>query len=214
MSAGSRAGSADDARAPSRRRFLQRSGAVVAAVAAPTGAVAAAQESPAFAISLDQPLLGAFAEAVLPAEIGPAGVEDALRDFVRWLNGFEPVAELPHPYLSSVEVQYGPPHPAPRWASQLQALDLRATTEYGAGFAEMPLAARSALIAADLERHDAEADFPRPAYAGHVAVGLLAHFFSQPKAADLAYGVRINAAACRDLASGANPPAPLAAAEA
>ncbi len=195
----------------SRRRFLKSSGAVVAAVAAPAGAAAAAgQESPGLSISLELPLLGAFAEAVLPEEIGQEGVTDALRDFVTWLNGFEPVAELPHPYLSSVEVQYGPPHPAPRWASQLQAIDLLATKEHGASFAELPVATRRKLIAADLERHDADGDLPRPAYAGHVAVGLLAHFYSRPKAADLAYGARINARACRDLASGAAMPASLA----
>ena len=195
----------------SRRKFLKTSGAVVAAVAAPAGA---AQETQALNLALDLPLLHAFAEAVLPEEIGADGVRDALRDFVTWMNGFEPVAELPHPYLSSVEVQYGPPHPAPGWASQLQALDLLATKEHGAPFAELPVATRRELIAADLERHDADADFPRPAYAGHAAVGLLARFYSRPRAADLAYGARINARACRDLASGATRPEPLATTEA
>ena len=84
----------------------------MAAVAVPATATAkAGQETRALNLSLDLPLLHAFAEAVLPAEIGADGVRDALRDFVTWMNGFEPVAELPHPYLSSVEVQYGPPHP-------------------------------------------------------------------------------------------------------
>ena len=199
----------------SRRRFLKTSGAVVAAVAAPAGAAAeAAQEGPSLSLSLDLPLLHAFAEAVLPEEIGAEGVRDALRDFVTWMNGFEPVAELPHPYLSSVEVQYGPPHPAPRWASQLQALDLLAAKRHGSGLADLPVGKRRELIAADLERHDAGEHLPRPAYAGHVAVGLLARFYSRPRAADLAYGARINAAACRDLASGAAMPAPLADTEA
>ena len=195
-------------RASSRRRFLTRSGAVVAAVAAPAG-VAAAQESGSPSRELDVSLLGALAEAILPEEIGSDGVADALRDFITWTGGFEPVAELPHPYLSSVEVQYGPPHPAPRWAAQLQALDLLATKRHGAGLSELPVGKRRALIVADLERHDAGEDFPRPAYAGHVAVGFLARFYSRPVAADLAYGVRINAAACRDLASGAARPAPI-----
>lgn len=199
----------------SRRKFLKTSGAVVAAVTAPVGAAAeAAQESQSLSLALDLPLLHAFAEAVLPQEIGADGVRDALRDFVNWMNGFEPVAELPHPYLSSVEVQYGPPHPAPRWASQLQALDLLATKEHGAPFAELPVATRRELIAGDLERHDAGGDLPRPAYAGHVAVGLLARFYSRSQASDLAYGARINAVACRDLASGAVMPAPLATTEA
>ena len=202
-------------KASSRRKFLKTSGAVVAAVAAPAGAAAkAGQESQSLSLSLDLPLLHAFAEAVLPQEIGADGVRDALRDFVTWMNGFEPVAELPHPYLSSVEVQYGPPHPAPRWASQLQALELLATKQHGSGLADLPVEKRRELIAADLERHDADGDLPRPAYAGHVAVGLLARFYSRPHAADLAYGARINPAACRDLASGAVMPAPLAATQA
>lgn len=201
--------------ASSRRRFLKSSGAVVAAVAAPAGVAAAAkQETQALSLSLELPVLQAFAEAVLPEEIGPDGVRDTLRDFVTWMNGFEPVAELPHPYLSSVEVQYGPAHPAPRWASQLQALDLLATKEHGVGLAGLPLKTRRDLIAADLERHGAEERFPTPAEAGHVAAGLLARFYSRPKATDLAYGVRINAQACRDLASGADMPAPLATTEA
>ena len=191
----------------SRRKFLKSSGAVVAAVAAPAGAAAAAgQEPQSLSLSLDLPLLRAFAEAVLPEEIGPEGVRDALRDFVTWINGFEPVAELSHPYLSSVEVRYGPPHPAPRWAAQLQALDLLATRQHGASLAELPVKARRELIEADLERHDAGEDLPRPAYAGHVAVGLLAHFYSRPRTNDLAYRARINPAACRDLASGADAP--------
>ncbi|MDE2881104.1 MAG: twin-arginine translocation signal domain-containing protein [Acidobacteriota bacterium] len=198
----------------SRRKFLKTSGAVVAAVAAPTGAAAKTAQESQLNLSLDLPLLRAFAEAVLPAEIGADGVRDALRDFVTWMNGFEPVAEQPHPYLSSVEVQYGPPHPAPRWASQLQALDLLATRRHGSGLADLPVEKRRELIAADLERHDAEGDLPPPATAGHVAVGLLARFYSRPRTADLAYGARINARACRDLASGAAMPPPLASTEA
>ena len=186
-----------------RREFLKTTGAVAAAVAAP-GAAAAAQE--ADGRRLDLPLLQAVAEAVLPPEIGGDGVREALRDFVRWLDGFEPVAELPHPYLSSDQVRYGPPDPAPMWAAQLAALELLAQKRHGAGFAALAPERRRGLIAADLERYAPDRDLPAPAYATHVAVGLLARFYSRPAAADLAYGVRIGAAACRDLASGAEKP--------
>lgn len=161
---------------------------------------------------LDLSLLRALASAVLPSEIGASGVEEALRDFVRWLDGFEPVAELPHPYLSTHEVAYGPPDPAPRWASQLAALDLLAQKSRGAGFADLPLETRREMVAEDLERHGAESPLPAPARAPHVAAGFLARFFSRPAAADLAYGVRIDAAGCRDLESGAERPVPLTAA--
>ena len=203
-------------RIPPRRRFLRSSGAVVAAAVTP-GALRAGERSAQHAGAsgdlsrrLDLPLLHALASAVLPSEIGASGVEGALRDFVRWLDGFEPVAELPHPYLSTDRVAYGPPDPAPRWASQLAALDLLAQKSRGAGFADLPLDARRELVAEDLERHGAESPLPAPARAPHVAAGFLARFYSRPAAADLAYGVRIDAAGCRDLESGAERPAPLA----
>lgn len=204
-------------RIPPRRRFLRSSGAVVAAAVTPA-ALRAEEQAPHRAGAsedlsrgLDLSLLHALAAAVLPSEIGASGVEEALRDFVRWLDGFEPVAELPHPYLSTDRVAYGPPDPAPRWASQLAALDLLAQKSRGAGFADLPLDARRELVAEDLERHGADSPLPAPARAPHVAAGFLARFYSRPAAADLAYGVRINAAGCRDLESGAERPAPLAA---
>ena len=207
-------------RIPPRRCFLRSSGAVVAAAVTPAvtpAALRAGERSAQHAGAsgdlsrrLDLPLLHALAAAVLPSEIGASGVEEALRDFVRWLDGFEPVAELPHPYLSSDRVAYGPPDPAPRWASQLAALDLLAQKSRGAGFADLALDARRELVAEDLERHGAESPLPAPARAPHVAAGFLARFYSRPAAADLAYGVRINAAGCRDLESGAERPAPLA----
>ena len=202
-------------RIPPRRRFLRSSGAVVAAAVTPAALPAEEQAPPRAGTAeqvsrrLDLSLLRALASAVLPGEIGASGVEEALRDFVRWLDGFEPVAELPHPYLSTHRVAYGPPDPAPRWASQLAALDLLAQKSRGAGFADLPPAVRRELVAEDLERHGAESPLPAPARAPHVAAGFLARFYSRPAAADLAYGVRINAAGCRDLESGAERPAPL-----
>ncbi len=187
----------------SRREFLTASGAAVAAVAAPG---AAGQER---AEGFDPQLLEALAEAVLPEEIGPAGVQEATRDFRRWLAGFEPVAELPHPYLSSDEVRYGPADPAPRWASQLEALDLLSRKRHGTGFGALPPEARRALVARDLAGQLPDGRLPQPASASHLAVGLLARFYARPAAADLAYGARINAAACRDLAQGAVAPTPL-----
>ena len=53
---------------------------------------------------------------------------------VLWGDDFEPVAELTHDYGSQA-VHYGPENPAPRWSSQLAALEMvarRATSELGA----------------------------------------------------------------------------------
>ena len=200
---------------PDRRAFLRQTGAVTAAVVAPGAAAAAAATSPQpERRALDLPLLQAVAEAILPEELGSEGVRDVLRDFVRWVDGFEPVAERPHPYLSSSEVRYGPADPAPMWAAQLEALDLLAGKRHGSGFVSLPVAARRELVSGDLVGHAADGAFPSPAYATHVAIGLLARFAARPATADLAYGARINAAACRDLASGAERPRPLAPTEA
>ncbi len=192
-----------------RREFLRTGGAAAAALAS-AGVARAGQDGGATSDRrLDLPLLNAVAEVVLPPEIGEEGVRNALRDFVRWLDGFEPVAELPHPYLSSNAVRYGPADPAPMWGSQLRGLDLLATKRYGRGFASLDPATRRGILEADLAGHAPDGGLPRPAAASHVAIGLLARFYSRGMAADLAYGVRIGAQACRDIPSGAEAPAPL-----
>ncbi len=154
-------------------------------------------------------LIEAVAEAVLPEEIGPGGVQDALRDFARWLDGFRPVAVLPHPYLSSDRVRYGSADPAPMWNSQLEALDLLARHQHRRGFSELPVAERREILATELDRHAPEASLPAPATADHVAVGLLAWFASRPATTDLAYRARIGRQACRTLASGVERPSTL-----
>lgn len=193
-----------------RREFLRTGGAAAAALAGATTTASARAPQEGDGRRLDLPLLNAVAEVVLPPEIGEAGVRDALRDFVRWLDGFEPVANLPHPYLSSSEVRYGPGDPAPGWGAQLRALDLRATRRHQRGFAALDPEIRRSMLAADLAGHTGSGSLPRPERATHVAVGLLARFYSRPLAADLAYGVRIGTRACRDLPSGAEAPAALA----
>ncbi len=186
---------------PPRRAFLKSSGAVAAAaIAVPSTAIA----QPA---ALDPPLLEAVAQATLPEEIGAAGVQEALRDFVRWLDGFQPVAELNHPYLSSDRIPYGPPDPAPMWNSQLEALDLLARRRHQQGFADLPIPLRRELLAGELDRLAPQGEMPAaPAAAAHVAVGLLARYASRPGTADLAYRARIRARSCRSLASGAERP--------
>ena len=71
-----------------RREFWTSRGEVAGA--------AKAQEPGGRSLPLELPLRQAFAEAVLSAEIGAEGVRDARRDFVRWLDAFEPVADHDH----------------------------------------------------------------------------------------------------------------------
>ena len=74
-------------------------------------------------VQLDRAMLWGVGLSVLPSELGPEGSERVLRDFDRWVQEYEPVAELDHGYISS-EIRYGPPDPAPRWQAQLEALEL------------------------------------------------------------------------------------------
>ena len=186
-----------------RREFLKTTGAVAAAVAVP-GAAAAAQE--ADGRRLDLPLLQAVAEAVLPPEIGADGVREALRDFVRWLDGFEPVAELPHPYLSSDQVRYGPPDPAPMWAAQLAALELLAPKAprrrlRGARIGAAPESHRRRPRAVRAGPGPARPRLRDPCRGGSAGPLLFAPCRRRPR---LRRPHR--AAACRDLASGAEKP--------
>src|SRR5437867_2683704 len=107
-----------------RRRFLKQSAAALTAAGAlpvPVELFAQAQRAKP---AIPQESLLALAEVVLPvSELGKEGTAKVLSGFQAWLDGFEPAAELDHPYLSSSEIQYGPPDPRPRWQAQLEALD-------------------------------------------------------------------------------------------
>jgi hypothetical protein len=190
-----------------RRSFLKRSATVLASAAA--GLHAAPAEAAAVARTAPDPaLLSAVAEAVLPSEIGAAGVRRVTRDFQRWMDGFEPVAELEHAYGPPNEIEYGPPDPAPRWGAQLEALDLEARRRLAHPFAELPLEQRRELLRRQL-RGDAASRFPEPAQAEHVAMGLLAFYFARPEATDLCYRAMIRKETCRGLETAPDMPRPL-----
>lgn len=162
-------------------------------------------------------LLDALADAALPSEIAPGGKREATGQFRAWIDGFQPAAELNHEYGSRA-VRYGPPHPAPRWSSQLAALELVARRREGTGFAELPVDARRDLVRRRVPEPGGEAAgraLPgNPAEAAHVAVGLLAWFYGRPEAADLGYRARIGRYTCRPLDGSGERPPPLSESEA
>lgn len=223
----------EEAPEPGRRGFLRQAAVALSALSLPLGAcrvgdresddagagrgrggqdpgggagTAAAPEE------LAGELLEALADAALPSEIGEDGKREATEAFRAWLDGFEPAAELNHRYGSQA-VRYGPAHPAPRWSSQLAALELVARRREAAGFSELPVDARRALIRRRVPEPAGEAGERRlpddPAEAEHVAVGLLAWFYGRPEAADLGYRARIGRYTCRPLAESRERPAPL-----
>ena len=156
--------------------------------------------------------LRAIGAAVLPvADLGPDGIDRVVSDFEAWIDGFEPAAEMPHAYLNRglSNIRYGPPHPGPRWAAQIEALELEANRRLRSTFAELSIENRRSLIQGQMGR-DALERLPSPGQARHLAVGLMAYFYASSEATDLCYRASIGRFKCRRLASLGREPRPLA----
>lgn len=191
-----------------RRSFLKRSAALVSGLAI-TGCrpVEKGPGASSTSAALDPKVLEALGRLVLPmSSLGEPGLTPVLEAFGKWLSGIEPVAELDHAYIWTDEILYGPPDPAPLWASQLDALELEATKGHGASFADLPQENQRAI----LERHlpaQFPARLPEAARAPHVAIGLLAYFYDTAAANDLCYRSVIEKLTCRGVESGTTAPA-------
>jgi hypothetical protein len=179
--------------ATSRRRFVLGVAALI-----PLPFVARRLHGIAVA-SLDPARLRALATAVLPAELGAAGLERTVLAFERWLAGYREGAELLHGYGSG-EIRVTGPSPALRWAAQLDAL--------GPTFASLPAEERQARVRSALGS-GRFAGFPPVDRAPHIAVGLLAFFYDSPEATDLCYEAAIGRNSCRPLATSPQAPLPL-----
>jgi hypothetical protein len=179
-----------------RRAFLKHSAAALSAASLGAEDAIAATPSVELPRALDATLLRAVGDAVLPEAIGPSGREVAVAAFELWLSDFQPVAELTHPY-GGWEIPYGPPDPEPGWSAQLEALDLLAQARWGSRFASLPTDRRREILG---EQMGAPIDgFPAPGRARHVAVALMAHYFTSADAVDRCYGVRITKLECRSI---------------
>ncbi|MBW3535903.1 MAG: gluconate 2-dehydrogenase subunit 3 family protein, partial [Gemmatimonadetes bacterium] len=180
-----------------RRSFLKK-GALLSAAAAAGGVAPASAEAvePRVPAAPDPTILRALAEVVLPSALGPEGRERAVGAFEGWLERYEPAYEVNHGY-GTHEIVYGPAHPGPGWEAQLRALDIEARKRTGRAFVELAVAERRKMVERQLE--GAAGRLPSPARAGHVAVGLLAHWAASSDAHDLAYGARIGPQRCRGL---------------
>lgn len=190
-----------------RRDFLKKSAAAAAALGISGTEAAASQANVPPAETLR-----AIGAVVLPvADLGSDGADRVVTDFEAWIDGFEPVAEMPHGYLNRglANIRYGPPHPGPRWAAQIEALELEADKRHQSTFAELSIEDRRALIQGQLGR-DELGRLPSPGQARHVAVGLMAFFYAGSEATDLCYRASIGRFKCRGLGTLGREPRPLA----
>ena len=193
-----------------RRKFIKQSATLITGLT--LSGCDSLKTSPS-QVTLDPEILGALGEAVLPkSALGPAGVFRVVSDFQKWLRGFKPAAELDHPYLKSHEIPYGPPDPRLRWASQLEALEIKAHKQHGASFWKLVQEEKLNLVRREIQENPLDSlistpvgtptsgrrnSFPTASRAGYVAVGLLAYFYSTSEANDLCYLAGIGEHTCR-----------------
>jgi hypothetical protein len=158
--------------------------------------------------ALDGPRLAALGETVLPESLGAAGRAKAVLAFREWIAAYVPVSEQMHGY-GYAEITYTPADPAPGWNAQLEALELLARKQFGAGFPAVDAGRRDALVRGELAGIRAARLPANPLTAPHVAIALVAHWAASSDATDLAYGVRIGKDNCRALAASPRQPLPL-----
>ncbi len=189
-----------------RRRFLKGSAGVVSGLAIGACAQDASPgetETP----GLDRAVLLALAMIVLPrTSLGDAGVLRVIGDFLEWLEGFEPVTDRDHPYYS-LEINYGPPDPAPLWGAQLDALNIEAQQRFDLGFPQLGQDQQTAILDRQLPA-DIPHDLPFAGSASHVAIGLNTYFYATAEASDLALRAKIHRQSGRGLESGTHESAP------
>ncbi|MFQ5704489.1 MAG: hypothetical protein ACE5HT_10765 [Gemmatimonadales bacterium] len=190
-----------------RRGFLGSVAAAVPVAAAargkPTNSTRAGQAQGPLAPQL----LGALGYAVLPSALGPDGVERVITAFQHWLRQYEPNAEMLHGYGTG-EIAYSPDSPTPRWQSQLLTLDTISNQQFGVALGDLQREQLRQLVRTAIE-HDRLDPLPSPSRARHVAVALLAFFYTTPEATDICYRATIGKNGCRPLAELSKRPEPM-----
>jgi hypothetical protein len=197
----------------SRRSFLVWIGSIAAATGFGSRARSLTAAQPVepgatAAPPLDGEMLAKVAEVVLPSSLGHTGASRVTRAFMGWLADYHKGAELVHAYGNPI-LRFTGDSPAPKWRQQLADLQKSAREHYKKPFGSLPRDQREELVRAAIsgERLDR---LPDPIGANHVAVALIAWYFSSPDAIDLCYGARIEKGQCRPLVNATREPLPLA----
>jgi hypothetical protein len=140
--------------------------------------------------------LRAMAGMVLPAALGPAGIDEQVRRFADWVRDYRPGAPLDHGY-GQPRLRYAPPSPVETYVRQLRELDaaVRAT---GATPDRAHRETWRTLLDAALKDAGVDALPSRPA-GRHVAADLMALYFNSSEANDLCYRAGIGRQSCRPI---------------
>jgi hypothetical protein len=146
------------------------------------------------------------APTVLPAELGPRGVESAVDEFVLWLRDYREGVPLSHGYGSPRLARSGP-SPATRYSAQLGALQ-EAARARGGRFGTLPLEQRRAVLDEALKQNGVT-NLPGRPDGKHVISDLMAHYFRSSAATDLCYHARIGRNTSRPIQVTTVRPAPL-----
>jgi hypothetical protein len=188
----------------SRRRFLASlAGALPVAIIVRRAHAAAVAH-----IASDPATLDALAEVVLPSTaLGKAALMMEVESFRKWGAEYREGAEVNHGYGTSRLRTLGPT-PMTRWSTQLDELDATAKAKHQKAFHELSADARADLVRAALQGQRLDR-MPGIADASHVALALLAHFYTSPAANDLCYEAQIGQQTCRPLAQQARKPLPM-----
>ena len=147
--------------------------------------------------------LRVLAPAILPSELGAAGHDKVVGDFVQWLAS----------YRSGADRNWGYGHPRKNvsptiqpasYESQLNAIDEAAKAGAGA-LDTLPIEVRRTIVAARLDSIGAKT-LPGAPNGAHVITDVLAFYYGATGATDLIYRARIGRGTCRGLAGAASRP--------
>lgn len=128
------------------------------------------------------------ATTVLPSVIGAKGHDEAVDNFLRWLQDYREGVPLSHGYGEPRLVRSGP-SPASGYGTQIAALQ-QAATERAGRFGALPLEVRRAILDTAFKQAGIQNLPPRPD-GKHVITDLMAHYFRSSAANDLCYNARI-----------------------
>ena len=147
-----------------------------------------------------------IAGTVLPSAIGRKGQDEAVDNFLRWISDYKENVALSHGYGEPRLMKSGPT-PAPRYATQLAALQQGAQSR-GGRFGALPLEVRRELLDAAFKAADLR-NLPGRPDGKHVVADLMAHYFRSSAANDLCYNARIGRNTYRAIRVTTVRPAPL-----